>query len=257
MLNIIVYQHHILVETYHDKLDLPQTTSIQQLLPNLKLVHQSNDYYVTTIEDGQIFQNHLDGPLHFINLRQAMNILPYKLMKTIIYFQQLHYYYLTHQYCGKCGTPTIKRELNKFVFCPKCCEENYPHIAPCIIVRIHRNDKILMARGINFPPAAWGLIAGFIEVGESLEEGIIREVHEEVGIEIKDICYWGSEPWPYPGNSLMIGYTATYKSGELVLDHSEIEAAGFYAANELPGVPSTTFSIASRMIKEFKASSNS
>ena len=120
-----------------------------------------------------------------------------------------------------------------------------------MIVRIERENTILMARGINFVPGAWGLIAGFVEIGESLEECVKREVKEEVGIEVSDIHYWGSQPWPFPNNSLMIGFTAKYSGGELILDKSEIEAAGFYPAHALPGKPSVSSSIAGQMVEEF------
>ncbi len=250
MLNIIIYRHSVLVELFNEKFELPKTKSLQYLSDKVKPIHMADNLYVASIDSEKLI-NLTPKNLQFINLRQAMNHLSYDLVKQIVYFQQLNDYYLTHKFCGSCGTTTVRRNMNKFVFCPYCNQENYPHIAPCIIVRIHHNDTILMSRGVNFPPGAWGLIAGFVEVGETLEECVKREVHEEVGIEIDNIKYWGSQPWPFPSNSLMIGYTAQYKSGDLILDKTEIEEAGFYTASTLPGAPSTSFSIASQMINEF------
>jgi NAD+ diphosphatase len=109
-----------------------------------------------------------------------------------------------------------------------------------------------MARSPHFIPGAYGLIAGFIEVGESIEEAVHREVKEEVSINIKNLRYFGSQPWPFP-DSLMIGFIADYASGEINIDHEEIEAAGWYKFDNLPGRPSTRISIASQLIEHFVA----
>ena len=246
MINIIVYKHQVLVKNINNSISLPDTVSC--IIDILTPIHVSNTHFIATINDNTT--NNF-GDFYFIGLRQALSHFDLELAKQIVYYQQLNEYYLTHKFCGRCGTKTILRPINKFVYCESCNSENYPHIAPSIIVRIHKEDKILMARGVNFPAGSYGLIAGFVEIGESLEEAVKRETREEIGLEIDSINYWGSQSWPYPSNSLMIGYTAKYKSGEIKLDTTEIEAANFYRANEIPGRPSTHFSIASRMIDEF------
>ena len=246
MLNIIVYKHQVLVTNKSNTITLPE--SVLKIRDLLTPIHISDTHFVATISESENL--HL-GDFYFIGLRQALSHFDIELAKQIVYFQQLNEYYLTHQFCGRCGTKNILQSKNKFVFCKTCNSENYPHISPSIIVRIHHEDKILMARGVNFPVGSYGLIAGFVEIGESLEEGAKRETLEEVGIEIEDLRYWGSQSWPFPSNSLMVGYTAKYKSGTIKVDTTEIEAAGFYKANEIPGRPSTSYSIASRMIDEF------
>ncbi len=246
MINIIVYKHQVLVKNTDNSITLPDTVSgiSNILIP----IYVSDNHFVATINDTI---NINLGEFYFIGLRQALSHFNIELAKQIVYYQQLNEYYLTHKFCGRCGAKTILRAINKFVYCESCNSENYPHIAPSIIVRIHKEDKILMARGVNFPPESYSLIAGFVEIGESLEEAVKRETLEEIGLEIDSLNYWGSQSWPYPSNSLMIGYTAKYKSGEIKLDTTEIEAADFYRATEIPGRPSTNFSIASRMIDEF------
>ena len=234
-------------------LDLPKTEHIKSIEHLLISIAKTNKYNVSGLVAD--ITNTAPASLKLIGLRQALNIFDDQLLKTIIYYQQLNLYYNTHKFCGSCGNPTIRQTKNKFLICTNCKHEIYPHIAPSVIVRIHRDDEILMARGVNFPPNSWGLIAGFVEIGETLENAVKREVMEEVGIEIDNICYWGSQPWPFPTNSIMTGFTANYKSGKIIIDPDEIEQAGFYNRNNYPGVPATTYSIASHMIKQYLDSS--
>jgi NAD+ diphosphatase len=158
-----------------------------------------------------------------------------------------------HQYCGHCGHATEYKPHKLLTFeriCPICHLVFYPRISPSVIVLIHKQDHILMARSPHFTPGAYGLIAGFVEAGESVEEAVIREVQEEVSISIKNLRYFGSQSWPFP-DSLMLAFTAEYAGGELVIDHSEIETAGWYHHTSLPGYPSSSISIARRLIDDF------
>jgi NAD+ diphosphatase len=159
----------------------------------------------------------------------------------------------THQYCGQCGAPTEPLPDERARRCPQCDLLNYPRLSPAIIIAVVRHsdegDRLLLARNHRFPAGRYSVIAGFVEPGESLEECAQREVFEEVGIRIKNIRYFGSQPWPFP-HSLMIGFTAEYESGELALEESEIAEAGWFAADALPGVP-PKMSIARRLIDWF------
>jgi NAD+ diphosphatase len=157
----------------------------------------------------------------------------------------------THQYCGRCATPTQQLPHERAKRCPNCGLVNYPRLSPAVIVLIARGDEILLARAPRFPEGMYSILAGFVEPGESLEETIRREVREEVGIEITDICYFGSQPWPYP-NSLMIGFTATYAAGEIVIDSEEIVDAGWFNKHQLPAIP-PKLSIARKLIDWFVA----
>lgn len=252
MLSIIITQHKILV--WHDdkKIALPSVEQLTQISNIISPITQTSEHFIAGLTTHELPDN-LPTSLKLIGLRQALNHFDDNLLKTIIYYQQLNTYYETHRFCGTCGEHTIRQQQNKFVRCNQCNHEVYPHIAPCIIVRIHKDNDILMARGVGFAPGTWGLIAGFVEVGETLENAVMREVKEEVGIEISNIRYWGSQPWPFPSNSLMVGFTADYKSGEIVIDPVEIEQAGFYSKHNTPGLPFTNYSIASRMIREYLA----
>lgn len=155
-----------------------------------------------------------------------------------------------HQFCGRCGNKTIHKPGTLERVCIECGLSLYPRISPTIIVLIKNGNQILMARSPHFAPGAYGLIAGFVEVGESIEDAVHREVKEEVGIKIKNLHYFGSQPWPFP-DSLMVGFIADYASGELSIDHLEIEEAGWYRYDKLPGWPSTSLSIAKKLIDHF------
>jgi NAD+ diphosphatase len=159
----------------------------------------------------------------------------------------------THQYCGQCGTHTESLAHERARRCPRCELLAYPRLSPAIIIAVVRNtahgSQLLLARNHRFPPGRYSVLAGYVEPGESLEECAQREVFEEVGIRIQNIRYFGSQPWPFP-NSLMIGFTAEYESGELALEESELADARWFAADALPDLP-PKFTIARRLIDWF------
>lgn len=157
----------------------------------------------------------------------------------------------THQFCGRCGTKTEAAAGERARVCPACGQTHYPRVAPAVIVSVVRGDEILLARSPRHPPGFYSVIAGFVEAGETLEETVVREVQEETGIRVQNIRYFGSQPWPFP-HSLMVGFTADYAGGELTIDRTELEDAGWYTAANLPLVP-MGLTIARRLIDAFVA----
>ena len=157
----------------------------------------------------------------------------------------------THRFCGRCGAPTEAQKAERAKKCSKCGLLHFPRLAPAVIVLIERGDQLLLARARRFPTVMYSVLAGFVEPGESLEETVAREVKEEVGLSLKDIRYFGSQPWPFP-HSLMIGFTATYAGGEISLDDNEILEAGWYTVDNLPPLPGK-ISIARKLIDWFIA----
>jgi NAD+ diphosphatase len=155
----------------------------------------------------------------------------------------------THQHCGRCGTPLRTKTTERAKECPQCGQLHFPRLAPAIIVLVERGDQLLLARSRHFMPGMYSVLAGFVEPGESLEEAVVREVKEEVGIDVKDIRYFSSQPWPFP-HSLMIGFTATYDGGEISLNDEEIEDAGWFTVDNLPRIPGK-ISIARKLIDWF------
>jgi NAD+ diphosphatase len=152
-------------------------------------------------------------------------------------------------YCGYCGAPTEKMIDPRAKICSKCRQLSFPRISPAIIVAIIKDQQILLARNRNLPADLYTVIAGFVEPGETLEECLQREVHEEVGIMVKNIRYFTSQPWPFP-DSLMIAFTAEYAGGEIMVDGEEIIEAGWFTADNLPQIPGK-ISVARKLIDWF------
>lgn len=142
----------------------------------------------------------------------------------------------THRFCGRCGTPTDPAPGERARRCPACGLLAFPRLAPAVITLIERGDEALLARGRAFPVPMYSCIAGFVEPGETMEEAVHREVREEVGVELADVRYIASQPWPFP-HSLMIGFEATWASGDIVIDDDEIVDAQWFRADDLPMIP--------------------
>lgn len=163
---------------------------------------------------------------------------------------QLSVWYEQNQYCGKCGTKTIHKSDERAIQCPECSHLIFPKISPAVIVAITCGDKILLAKGRHYRGNFFSLIAGYADIGESLEETVVREVKEEVGLEIKNIKYFKSQPWPFSG-SMMVGYFAEADENQpLILDPSEIIEANWYKRGNLPAY-SSRISISGDMIEHF------
>jgi NAD+ diphosphatase len=156
----------------------------------------------------------------------------------------------THRFCGRCGQPTVNAPAERAKLCPQCGLLSFPRLSPAVIMLVYNGDEFLLARNRAFAEGFFSVLAGFVEPGESLEEAVAREVREEVGVEIEQIRYFGSQPWPFP-HSLMIGFTARYTSGDIRPQESEIvEAAWFNRGGDLPRLPGK-LSIARKLIDAF------
>jgi len=151
-----------------------------------------------------------------------------------------------HQYCSRCGAPTEPRRDERSRECPRCGFTSYPPVSPAIMILVTHGRKLLLARKPAFPKGRYSALAGFVEPGEMLEDTVARETREEVGVEVKNIRYFGSQPWPFP-HSLMIAFTAEYAGGEIRPDGVEIEEAGWFEPDRLPKLP-PPISISRRLI---------
>jgi NAD+ diphosphatase len=155
-----------------------------------------------------------------------------------------------HRFCGACGTPTERVAGQRAKRCPRCELLAFPRVTPAIIVAVEKGDQILLARGPHFPPGVHSCLAGFVDPGESAEEAVHREVYEEVGLRVRNVRYFDSQPWPFP-HSLMLGFFAEYASGDICVDGKEIVSADFFRADSMPAMFPGKFSISQWLIGDF------
>lgn len=144
----------------------------------------------------------------------------------------------TNRFCGRCGHPMQRHpdSAETAYVCPACTYRAYPAIAPAVIVLVRKGDRILLQRNAHYRLKNWTLVAGFVDPGETLEQAVRREVREEASVEVTNIRYFGSQPWPFPSN-LMIAFTADWASGELTCDGDEVVASDWFTREALPEIP--------------------
>lgn len=141
-----------------------------------------------------------------------------------------------HRFCGRCGSQARNLSHEFAMHCDACGHRNYPRISPCIITLVTHGEEMLLARSPRYPPGRYSTLAGFIEPGESAEEALRREVHEEVGVSIGRVSYYRSQAWPFP-HALMLGYFAEAASRRIRIDDKEISDAAWFMPRRLPQLP--------------------
>lgn len=157
----------------------------------------------------------------------------------------------THRFCGVCGSATETHASERARRCPACGHTAYPRLSPAMMCLVTRGRELLLARAANSTTGFYSALAGFVEAGESLEECVHREVAEEVGLQVCNLRYYGSQSWPFP-NSLMVAYTAEWAGGDIVPEPGEIGDAQWFAPEALPPIP-PRFSIAGHLIRDTAA----
>jgi NAD+ diphosphatase len=185
----------------------------------------------------------------FLSLRALFGSVADELFRIAVRASMILYWDRTHQFCGQCGVSTRLSTVERAKVCPACGMTTYPHISPAVIVAVIKERRLLLARAIRYAKNLYSVLAGFVEPGETFEESVIREVKEEVGIDVKNIRYFGSQPWPFP-DSLMVAFVADCAGGDIKVDGKEIADAGWFTADNLPEIPGK-ISIARRMIDWF------
>lgn len=240
----------LLLKTNGDEFEIPQKKDFSEI------TDKTERTFLFTLNDVSCFLIWDDlkaDELHFIHKEISFfrTIRQQEIAWVSIVGYHLMNWYSQNKFCGKCGAKTQLKPDERAIICPECHTTVYPKISPAIIVAIICNNKILLARNTNFPGSWYSLIAGYADIGETLEETVKREVNEEVGLNIKNIRYYKSQPWPLSG-SMMIGFTAEADEDQpIIIDHKEIAEAAWFSRGNLPNHPST-ISIAGEMIDKFE-----
>lgn len=208
----------------------------------------TDDELGLTKRDKVIVGYYQDSPVYWLKAIEEDNYREFAYLRTQVsrppeFAHLLHravslnHFFSTHQFCGKCGEKTVLADNEIASHCNACGNRTYPTISPSIIVAVRKGREILLANHLRHKGTIYTTLAGFVEAGEPIEKTVHREVFEETGIKIKNIRYFGSQPWAFP-NSLMIGFLADYESGEISLQEEEIYDAKWFDCDEpLPELP--------------------
>ncbi|MDY4410135.1 MAG: NAD(+) diphosphatase [Prevotella sp.] len=232
--------------------DIPVKTHAWTHVMNITPMDDGTPVKTFNIEDPQHItvtdQALSEAGYDFIGLRESFYHLPLDLYLKAGKCQELLYWDHNTQFCGVCGAPMrMATDISKK--CTQCGKEVWPQLATAIIVLIHKGDEVLLVHARNFKTDFYGLVAGFVETGETLEQAVRREVMEETQLTIKNLTYFGSQPWPYPCG-LMVGYMAEYESGDIHLQKSELSKGRWFRYDNLPRIPQK-LSIARKLIDKW------
>jgi NAD+ diphosphatase len=249
---LIYKKQQILFHSEGPTVVFPSENEIHPLQPNLSCIHSVGEmrgdiYYAAYLTgDDAGF-----GTYAFQDVRSLFLILDLELFLFYGKAWQITNWLRTTQFCGVCGAPTIDKGDERARICPHCAQIYYPRISPAVITAVVRDDRILLARSLNVPNNMFSILAGFVEPGETLEDCVHREIQEEVGLRVKNLKYFGSQPWSFP-DSLMIGFTAEYASGEITIDNKEIIEAGWYTRETFPANIPISKSLAGMIIDWYR-----
>lgn len=249
-LYFIFNNDRLLVKINHDNIYLPTDNDIKSLS-----VDSKNLFFLTTKDDTDYFFGRIDLDLgitnefKFYKLRVLISLMDNPTFNLAARAFHLLQWNDTYKYCSKCGTLIDAKKDDLTKTCHKCGFTSYPKISPAIITAVTKDDQLLLAHNTTFPKEFYSVLAGFVEPGETFEDCVAREVYEEVGIQVKNIKYFGSQPWPFP-DSLMVAFTCEYAGGNLKVDGVEIDDAAFYKIEDFPKLP-LPGSIARRLVNWF------
>lgn len=242
---VVIHPKGLVARVENDRVVFPTDEEVAALGIDANTGHR-----LGTLDDTDVIAVPVEGripePFQVMGLRTLAGVLDMSLFGVVGRAMHTCDWLTTSRFCGRCGAATTRVDHERSMKCPKCDLHVYPRISPAIITLVRKGDLALLASNAKFPGMFYSTLAGFADIGESLEETLVREVKEEAGVTVGNVKYFGSQPWPFP-NSLMIGFTAEWVSGEIQIDPSEISDAQWFAADKLPVVP-PPLSIARRLI---------
>ena len=242
----------LMVKVENEEISIPNKNTVEK--DNLELRHLQ---CLGALNGINCFCGEIDNLLDentykFVGLREYFENADYDYFLASSKALLLLNFVRDNQRCGVCGSAMLMKEggEDRAILCTACHHMVWPKTAPAIIVAVTKGDKLLLAHNSMFPEGMYSVLAGFVELGETFEQCVKREVFEETGIKVQNIKYFGSQPWAFP-NSMMIGFTAEYLDGEIEVDNHEIVDAKWFAKEEVPGLYRKSVSISSELIGWF------
>lgn len=242
----------LMVKVENEEISIPNKNTVEK--DNLELRHLQ---CLGALNGINCFCGEIDNLLDentykFVGLREYFENVDYDYFLASSKALLLLNFVRDNQRCGVCGSPMIMKEggEDRAILCTACDHMVWPKTAPAIIVAVTKGDRLLLAHNSMFPEGMYSVLAGFVEMGETFEQCVKREVFEETGIKVQNIKYFGSQPWAFP-NSMMIGFTAEYLDGDIEVDNHEIIDAKWFVKDEIPGIYRKSVSISSELIEWF------
>jgi len=252
---VVTQGHRLFCRVNHNTLELPKVKDVQAGFFRYLVACDGNRFYMPVENEKDIaaeLQLKMQG-FDFIPVREIRKTEPAWMCFTAISAVQTALWYKNNIFCGHCGTQMVESDKERMMECPKCKNMVYPRLNPVVITGIVNGEKILMAEnnGHDTGHVHYSLIAGFVELGESLEQAIRREVMEETGLEVKNIKYYASQPWPV-SDSLISGFFCEVDGDDHVtVDKTELNKAFWASRDEIP-FDKTRTSITQEMLMQFK-----
>jgi NAD+ diphosphatase len=215
-------------------LQLSQIPDERRNAAELILLGRFGDIDIFAYEIESLEPPQLAAGTRFEDLRMLAAILSAEELGLLSYARAMVAWRRRHRFCGSCGTATLPAKAGHVLVCsnPACRHEQFPRIDPAIIVLVSDDDRALLGRQAAWPVGRYSTVAGFVEPGESLEDAVAREVFEETGIEVDNIEYHSSQPWPFP-SSLMLGFTARAVTTQIQLRDEELEDAKWFTRADI------------------------
>jgi len=248
--SIILYfeQQSVLVAEEQGEIKFPMHSQWKDQSTTFNYVFSINDtaYYLA----DSISEDLLTG-YSMQNIHLFRNALPRHNSFAGITAFHVNNWYQSHQFCGKCGNKMTHASKERMLYCENCNQTEYPKIAPAVIVAVTNGDKLLLSRYAQGNYKKYALLAGFTEVGESIEETVAREVMEEVGLQVKNVRYYKSQPWSF-SETLLMGFFAEVDGDDTItLDREELEEAVWVSRDEIK-IEHDNLSLTNEMIVKFK-----
>lgn len=248
---LIFNDENLLMDSALEQLNFTKIQQIKEI--NSEIVNEA--IYLFSIDNISIFcslsQIKETENLKYVNLAHLREILPDWMIFTAATANHLAHWYNANKFCGKCATPMDFSKTERSIYCPKCGLTKYPNINPAVIVGIIDKNKILLTRYSDRPYKKLSLVAGFMEIGETLEETVKREVMEEVGLNVKNLRYFKSQPWAFSQSVLMGFFAELDGNPEVKIDKTELSEATWFSRETIPPCE-TTLSLTNEMIEAFR-----